>query len=157
MLAGGTARFCNLLAGGRARFDAHGGRLKQGGFVLDLTDIQGIALSSYTDKPHARFVFLGFDASARAFFSSLMGRVTNAQSPKPAELCLNIAFTAHGLAALGLSSASLASFSAEFAEGMAGTPKRSEILGDTLASAPDTWLWGGPVDTGRCRVDALRP
>lgn len=117
--------------------------------MLQLMDIQGIALSSYADKEHARFLFLGIDASARSFFAGLSGRVTSALSPKPADVCLNVGFTASGLLALGLEPEVLKTFAPEFAEGMAGTPKRSEILGDTGSNAPESWLWGGratPVD-----------
>ena len=35
-------------------------------------------------------------------------------------------------------------FSTEFREGMAATPHRQRILGDSDESSPDNWRWGGP-------------
>ena len=52
------------------------------------------------------------------------------------ETSLTVAFTYHGLQALGVPQASLDSFAPEFREGMAA---RAEILGDTGESGPDHW------------------
>lgn len=50
--------------------------------------------------------------------------------------CFNIAFTVHGLRALGVSKASLRTFPDEFVEGM---DAQAVKLGDTGTSAPDHW------------------
>ena len=49
---------------------------------------------------------------------------------------LTVAFTFHGLKALGVPQASLDSFAPEFRQGMAA---RAEILGDVGESGPDRW------------------
>ena len=54
----------------------------------------------------------------------------------PDETSLTVAFTYHGLKALGVPQASLDSFAPEFRQGMAA---RAEILGDIGESGPDHW------------------
>ena len=54
----------------------------------------------------------------------------------PDNTSVTVAFTYHGLKALGVPQASLDSFVPEFREGMAA---RAEILGDTGESGPDQW------------------
>ena len=54
----------------------------------------------------------------------------------PDETSITVAFTYHGLAALGVPQASLDSFAPEFRQGMAA---RAEILGDVGESGPDHW------------------
>ena len=54
----------------------------------------------------------------------------------PDNTSVTVAFTYHGLKALGVPQASLDSFAPEFREGMAA---RAEILGDTGESGPDHW------------------
>ncbi|MCX4094119.1 Dyp-type peroxidase [Nocardia sp. alder85J] len=92
-----------------------------------------------------RYEFLSFDdpAGGRAWLTALLDRV---QSAADARACMDtdrrwitLAFTWHGLRALGLPERSLATFPDEFREGMAG---RAEILGDTGANHPDNWVGG---------------
>lgn len=52
------------------------------------------------------------------------------------ETSLTVAFTYHGLEALGVPQTSLDSFAPEFRQGMAA---RAEILGDTDESSPENW------------------
>ena len=54
----------------------------------------------------------------------------------PDDTSVTVAFTYHGLKALGVPQASLDSFAPEFRQGMAA---RAEILGDTGESGPDHW------------------
>ena len=56
---------------------------------------------------------------------------------------MNVCFTADGLRACGLTDNILCTFPTEFREGIA-TPARSRILGDTEASDPSRWEFGGP-------------
>src|SRR4051812_47609973 len=121
--------------------------------TLDLADIQGNVLRGYP-FPKARFIFLHVDDSAagreagRAFVKAIRPKITTAlpwQSgeaypegpaghqvlPKP-KVTFNIAFNFYGLLALGLSTTTLRSMSAEFIDGMAA---RARILGDDFQSA----------------------
>jgi hypothetical protein len=61
---------------------------------------------------------------------------------KPAS-AVNVAFTAAGLAAVGLPAEVLHTFPPEFQEGISSLA-RSRILGDTEESAPETWEVGNP-------------
>ncbi|WP_395856489.1 Dyp-type peroxidase [Cystobacter fuscus] len=59
--------------------------------------------------------------------------------------CLNVAFTWHGLKALGLDEDALQTFPYEFRKGMAA---RAHVLGDTGSSAPGHWEFGGTRSGG---------
>lgn len=112
---------------------------------LDLDDIQGLVLRGYR-LPVGSYTFLRVvsPAAARWWLGDLLGHVTTAAEweVKPTHT-VNVAFTARGLAALGVPDGSLASFPVAFRQGMAA---RSELLGDTGASAPQNWTdgLGGP-------------
>ncbi len=79
---------------------------------------------------------------AGAWLDSLAGEITSA-SARPADVAVNLALTAEGLARLGVPDGTLQRFSHEFVRGMAD-PYRSRVLGDVDDTAPDRWLWGGP-------------
>ena len=115
-------------------------------------DIQGFVTSGFGQLPHGAYLFVEiYDRGrGRSWLRTRLPEVTTASSwrvradsPKvrPART-LNIAFTAAGLAALGLSEAALRTFPPEFREGMA-SPQRSKILDDNGASAPHNWEVGG--------------
>jgi len=91
----------------------------------------------------ARYLLLGVTdpAGARRWMGDLADRVTASEKPEEVR-CTNIAFTRAGLVALGLDEAELSTFPTPFQEGMA-SEHRQRILGDTGASAPSTWNWGG--------------
>ncbi|MGB5253409.1 MAG: hypothetical protein WBN68_11870 [Sedimenticolaceae bacterium] len=59
---------------------------------------------------------------------------------------LQIAFSAQGLAAVGLDTAVIDGFSDEFIVGMSGDESRSRRLGDIGSNAPERWEWGGDPD-----------
>jgi Dyp-type peroxidase family len=105
---------------------------------LDLDRIQGFVVRGYR-LPLARYIFLRIDdpAAAGAWISKIASEVLTAApwSEKPAS-GLNIAFSYSGLRALALPSSTLASFPAEFREGMAA---RAGLLGDEELSAPANW------------------
>jgi Dyp-type peroxidase family len=113
---------------------------------LELNDIQGVIFSGYSELEHAAFLLLSVDepAGARRWLGGLAGRLTKG-GDQSGNVRLNVAFTSAGLAKLGLGNDALAGFPSEFVEGMSGSPKRSEILGDTGANHPDTWIWGSKV------------
>lgn len=122
---------------------------------LDRADVQGIVASGYEHLNHARFAVMRVRDGERArdWLRSVLDEVTTAarrghSDPKP-DRCFNLAFTASGLDAIGITPESgaditkdAANFSEEFCDGMT-RPGASAMLGDTGASAPDNWRFGG--------------
>jgi Dyp-type peroxidase family len=119
---------------------------------LELSEIQGLILSGYGERPVATYVLFEITdpERARRWAAAIAGELQfgefraspRGRPPFLKPLCANVAFTFDGLAALGLPSAALACFSLPFREGMA-EPSRSRRLGDDGDSAPERWLWGG--------------
>jgi Dyp-type peroxidase family len=118
-----------------------------------LADIQGLITSGYGHLSHAAYLFMRFHDAARAhhWLKTVVPTITSAkpwpktpsgEKVKPA-VALNLAFTADGLAALGMPQRILCTFPIEFQEGIA-RQGRSTILGDTEESDPDRWEVGGP-------------
>jgi Dyp-type peroxidase family len=121
----------------------------------DLRRLQGLLTSAYPRSPAARYVLVELPdpPRARAWLGTLTDRVTFADTvdeqirglrgaDRPN---LNVAFTAAGLAALGVTADRMTDFSREFREGMV-TPHRQRVLGDLAGTPSDplTWRWGGP-------------
>ncbi|HEX5869514.1 MAG TPA: hypothetical protein VFY65_03800 [Longimicrobium sp.] len=112
--------------------------------MLELDDIQYILLTR-TPALTGRYEFLSFHdpAGGRAWLSEIMGRVHSARDAMASldreNRWVTVAFTCGGLRALGVDEDALATFPAEFREGM---PARSEVLGDTGANHPDLWVGG---------------
>src|SRR5688572_16611912 len=117
-----------------------------------LADVQGFITTAYGHLSHAAYLFVQFhDARhARRWIGTLAPAITsssrwptlpNGEKLKPA-VALNVAFTAEGLAALGVPSRILCTFPVEFQEGIA-REHRSRILGDTEESDPAGWELGG--------------
>jgi Dyp-type peroxidase family len=134
---------------------------------LELDDIQGLVARGYGNLSAASFllIFIEDADGARRWLGWLVESITRA-SERPRDHSLNVAFTAHGLAKLGLDARVGSGFSSEFAGGMT-TPHRRRLLGDVGADAPEVWAWGGPrtpeVDgllmlyaTAAPELDALR-
>ena len=112
---------------------------------IDLRDLQGDVLRAYgNDYDHTSYAFVHIDCppeQARAWFSGLLDHVTTAEpwkGDKPLTT-LNVAVTAPGLKALGVSDEVVGSFSKEFREGMAS---RAERLGDIGVNDPKDWEKG---------------
>lgn len=109
---------------------------------LDLGDIQGDILRAYgNDYDRTSYVFVGVgDAAAgRNWLGGVVDGVTTAEEwPKgwKPDTTLNLAVSATGLAALGVSGPVLESFSDEFRGGMRA---RADRLGDLGPSAPECW------------------
>ncbi|SCX90488.1 deferrochelatase/peroxidase EfeB [Nitrosospira sp. Nl5] len=110
---------------------------------LPHADIQGFILRTYA-MPALRVFALTIaqPAAARQFLGGLVNGGNSPQlstatdwTVKP-PYCLNVGLTYTGLAALGLSPLSLASFPEEFA---AGAPARAQRVGDTGESSPEHW------------------
>lgn len=114
-------------------------------------DVQGLIASGYGSLPFSAYLWLAIaNPGARRWLAEMVPLVrTSADPPAPrdsrdeGDSALNLAFTAQGLRALGLSDQALRTFPVEFVEGMA-TPERSKVLGDTGLSAPERWVIGGP-------------
>jgi len=119
--------------------------------MLDLSNIQGNILRGYASFPEAHFHFLDIQSAgeARAFIQRLLNddAVTRAQWPRKPDATLNVALSFEGLRALGLPEESLATFPAEFQEGMR---HRAKALGDVDGSSPD--YWDDPWKTGRVHM-----
>src|SRR3954465_3505764 len=107
---------------------------------LELEDIQSGALHERPSPYVGRYVLLRIDdrAAGRELVRRLHEVVdSGVPTADPArDAWITVAFTYHGLKALGVPQASLDSFAPEFREGMAA---RAEVLGDTGASGPDQW------------------
>ena len=120
---------------------------------IDLADLQGDILRAYgNDYDCTSYAFVKLEcppAQARAWFSGLLDHVTTAEPWKEGKplTTLNVAVTAAGLKALGVSDDVVASFSAEFRQGMA---ERAVRLGDTGANEPKRWESG--LGTGDAHV-----
>ena len=111
---------------------------------LEEADIQGYIVRGYKNMMYSRYVLLhvGDAAAAKAFIKNISGGITNV-THYPKSNCLNLAFTAQGLKALGMAPENIDNFHREFSEGMV-TPHRQRILADYDNSAPEKWRWGGP-------------
>lgn len=107
--------------------------------ALELDDIQGTVLRMRPDDYYGFFQLYEITDAAAAKESLLrvLPHITSARDwDKPRDFTLNIAFSYAGLAALGLPAGSLASFPAEFRQGMAA---RAAVLRDTGPNAPQNW------------------
>jgi len=105
-------------------------------------EIQSGLLSSYTGVTHGCLFLLAITdpGKARTFLAQLEPQVTT-EAPSTQQVALpdgvhycNVAFTAHGLAKLGV--AELGLFPQEFLEGMEA---RAGLLGDLRGNHPDRW------------------
>jgi Dyp-type peroxidase family len=120
--------------------------------MLDLSNIQGNILRGYASFPHARFLYLGIRSADDA--RALTQRLLDADSITPAgwsakpDTTLNVALTFDGLRAFKVPEESLATFPAEFQDGMKA---RAKALGDVGDSSPEKW--DEPWTT--CRVHIL--
>jgi Dyp-type peroxidase family len=126
--------------------------------MLELEDIQALLIAP-PRYPFGRYTFLSFDRAegGRAWLAPLAERIPSAQAGLDAHARgdglvspVYVAFTAHGLRALGVDDASLATFAEEF---VAGMPARAEILGDTGPNSPE--LWDGELASDRLHAALL--
>ena len=118
------------------------------GIALELDDIQAGALFERPSPYVGSYLLLCIRDrdDGRELVRRLHRIVSAAAAVRTAdETSLTVAFTYHGLEALGVPQTSLESFAPEFRQGMAA---RAEILGDIGDSAPEKWeepLGGGDV------------
>jgi len=129
---------------------------------LELQDIQGVIISGYDHLPHSAHLILRFDdpQQSRRWLSELADRVTTSYwvgpdgKKKKPSVAVNVALTAFGLKKLGLSEAAVRTFPQEFQDGIA-KPPRPRRMGDTGASAPDLWQFGGTPSPAAEEIHAL--
>src|SRR6266436_3873692 len=109
---------------------------------VDYADVQGLVRFGYGYMTSASYVLVrvkNADA-AKAWLRS--APITTAATVKPPpNTAMNIAVTAPGLRALGVSESIIAGFSHEFRGGM-GQESRARQLGDVGKNAPSNWTWG---------------
>ncbi|BBX15907.1 peroxidase [Mycolicibacterium duvalii] len=109
---------------------------------LEFDDIQHILLTR-TPAITGRYEFLTFESGegGRTWITALLDKVQSAAEVRAtvdtSDRWVTLAFTWHGLRALGVTEESLATFPEAFREGMAA---RADILGDTGSAAPSHWL-----------------
>jgi deferrochelatase/peroxidase EfeB len=113
---------------------------------LDYGDVQGLVRFGYKLMTEARYALLRVRhlEAARAWLRSAPITSATSMDPPPST-AIQVAFTAGGLAALGVPAPVLAGFSPEFLGGMT-EGNRSRRLGDVGKNAPSRWEWGGGVD-----------
>jgi Dyp-type peroxidase family len=118
-------------------------------------DVQGLVLSGYASMHEARFLLLTVEdpSAARSWVGEVAERITHAGGPEQRR-CVNLAFTAAGLRALGLTETELNTFPAPFTEGITAEQRR-RALGDEGASHPENWEWGGTAAGSDCRSDRI--
>ena len=118
--------------------------------TLERADVQGLVLRGYGQLRGARYLLcqIADGAAARGWLADLS---VAAGGPATGDVAVNVAFTASGLARLGVSATALAQFSRELLDGMT-TEHRRRILGDVDGSAPERWSWGAPAGE---RIDML--
>ncbi|MES2624979.1 MAG: peroxidase [Pseudomonadota bacterium] len=111
--------------------------------AFDFTDIQGIVRFGHGRLKSACMLLLNIKdpAAARQWLRATAFTSGASTDPLP-DAALQIAFTARGLARIGVDKDVLTQFSDEFLAGMY-EPSRSRHLGDTNTNAPDNWRWGG--------------
>ena len=106
---------------------------------LELDDIQSGALFERPSPYVGTYLFLRITdrADGRELVRRLHRIATSSgTSDRRDDTSLTVAFSYHGLAALGVPQTSLDSFAPEFREGMAA---RAAVLGDTGESSPEDW------------------
>ena len=109
--------------------------------MLEFDDIQHLLLTR-APALTGQYEFLSFRSAeaGRTWLSAVMEKVHSARAMRDSvdeeKRWVTVAFTWNGLRALGVDEDSLATFSAEFKQGMAA---RAETLGDTRVNHPDNW------------------
>ena len=109
---------------------------------VDLNDVQGLVRFGYGKMKEAAYAHLRVKdgAAARAWLRTAPITSAVTMNPPP-PTAMQVAFTAAGLEALGVSPSVLAQFSPEFLTGMT-EENRSRRLGDVGSNAPSQWEWG---------------
>src|SRR5256885_16559055 len=87
---------------------------------LERDDIQGIVARAYPELPAANYLLLSIeDGAAAARRLGTLADTVSAGAERPEAVAVNVAFTSHGLARLGLPPQVLQMFSMPFLAGRA--------------------------------------
>jgi Dyp-type peroxidase family len=109
---------------------------------IDFADVQGLVRFGYGKMTKARYELLRIKDAAAARTWLRSAPVTNSTYLEPPpKTALNVALTAPGLEALGVSGSVIEGFSHEFRTGMS-RDYRARQLGDVGRNAPEYWDWG---------------
>jgi deferrochelatase/peroxidase EfeB len=115
--------------------------------TVDFHDLQGLVRFGFGALTESCFLLLKIRNAETARTWLADAPITNAvELAQPPDTAVQIAFTAPGLRAIGLSDNVLAGYSNEFLSGIAGDESRSRRLGDVGSNSPSTWAWGGTED-----------
>jgi Dyp-type peroxidase family len=113
---------------------------------IALNDVQGIAFYGYSEHKYARYLLVTLAYDDPRTFAWLAGLEVhhardahNGGQRRTSPSAVQVAFTARGLTAFGLSPDDLDEFPREFLQGM-GDPTHARIMGD----APEGWTFGAP-------------
>lgn len=112
---------------------------------IERKDIQGMIIYGYKYLPVAYYLFLHVEDFS-GFKKWLSQATFQHGESSPKKSCMNIAFSSHGLQALGVTIDEDNGFSRAFIEGM-DTEHRNRILGDYDANGSQHWEWGKKDDT----------
>ena len=114
--------------------------------AVDFGDVQGLVRHGHGHMTEARFFLLRVadPRAARAWLRAAPGHDRRARGAAARDGAAG-GLHPRGAEALAVPAPVVAGFSAEFASGMAGEESRSRRLGDSGASAPADWQWGGPA------------
>jgi deferrochelatase/peroxidase EfeB len=109
---------------------------------IDYSDVQGLVRFGYGKLRGASYALVRVrnQMAAQSWLRDAKVNDATIQSPPPST-ALQVAFTADGLAALGVPPAIVDNFSPEFLTGMA-EPNRARRLGDVEGNAASKWDWG---------------
>lgn len=114
---------------------------------VDYGDVQGIVRFGYKKMTEAAYLLVRVRSAAAARRWLRSAPITSALSASPPpSTAMQVAFSAAGLRALGVSPDVLAGFSSEFLVGMTGED-RARRLGDVGINASSRWEWGGDAST----------
>jgi deferrochelatase/peroxidase EfeB len=109
---------------------------------VDYNDVQGLVRFGFKRMTEASYVLLRVKNAAAAGSWLRSAPITSAAAMNPPpSTAMQVAFTADGLNALGVSTSVVAGFSPEFLAGLT-EESRSRRLGDVGSSAPAQWTWG---------------
>src|SRR5215510_11558441 len=150
------AKWSNPRRAGTAGVDGATGPRMGGASVMraevDYADIQGIVRFGYGKMTEAAYVLVHIKNALAARTWLRTAPISNAVAlPAAPPTALQIAFTAPGLATLGVSRNVIAGFSREFVDGMT-EQNRLRRSGDIGANAPARWDWGGDGSNGSAGV-----
>ncbi len=112
---------------------------------IEFEDMQGLARFGHGHLADSLFLLVAINdaVAARTWLRQAPVSSAEIQAERPDHV-LQIAFSAAGLRAIGVSDELVNGFSPEFLEGMAGSSNRSRRLGDYGSNDPARWHWGQP-------------